>query len=171
MATDPSTGGTGTEPDVDPEEVGWADQDEYTERVKETEDVVLPKGQMKMRVAQAEPMRQAALIEKYDIKDVEERVDDLPSEADIQQNPRDAFGDDADDILKMICYLRDLLVPNVMKPDVHWADPDADGFDLSGLADEDLQFLIQKVSGQDAGIMAGGDPSERKQQRAESFRQ
>lgn len=164
MAANSDAGGT--EPDAD--EVQWASQEEYQEQTKETEDVVLPAGQMKMRVMQESPMRQAALIEKYDIKSVEDRIQSLPEEADIRQNP-ERLADDADDVLRMICYLRDLLVPNVVKPDVHWADPDADGFDLSTLADDDLQFLIGKVSGRDAGVIPE-DPAERKQKRAESFR-
>lgn len=158
-----SDANTDSDPDAD---VGWADQDAYQEQTKETEDVELPDGQMKMRIVQETPMRQAALTEKYDVKDLKDKLDELPDEADIQQNPESISDDDQEGILKMIAYIRDLLEPNVIKPDVHWADPDADGFDLSTLSDRDLEFMIGKVSGRDIGVAKNAT----RQQRAESFR-
>lgn len=163
---------TGTETDPDEDSVQWADQDQYQEQVKEPENVVLPRGNMKMRIVQEEPMRQAALVDRYDVTDLEDQVQDLPDEANIQKNPQGMDLDDADDVLRMVAYMRDLLVPNVLKPAVHWADPDADGFDLSALHDDDLKFLVRKISGKDAGVIdSEKPPAERKQERAEQFRQ
>jgi len=158
-----------TDPDVD--DAQWASEQEYKQEVQESQDVVVPKGDMKFRITQESPIRQAALVDEYNIRQMESLVEEMPEQTDLQQDPGQIDGDEADAVLRLIAYFRDLLEPNVMKPDVHWADPHGSGFDLSTLHDEDLIHLVDHVTGKDAGIIPDeGSPKQRKQHRAERFR-
>lgn len=165
----------GTEPDTD--DAPWADQAQYKQNTQETRDVVVPEGEMKFRITQESPIRQAALIDEYEIRKMEDMVQELPQEADLQRNPAEVAdsmnSEEGDAVLRLIAYFRDLLEPNVVKPDVHWADPAGEGFDLSTLDDADLIHLVDQVTGKDAGILPDEDvdPEERKKARAEKFRQ
>lgn len=158
MATD----STGSEPEAGTEEdVQWASQQGYQEQTAETEDVVLPDGQMKMRVAIMQPAKFASLIEEYGITEMAKDLGDVPDQADISEtgevnlddiDPEDL--EELDDKFRVILFFRDVIMPQVVKPErVHWANPDHIGdpawFDLSDLTDRDRTFLIGKVTGQD----------------------
>lgn len=158
MATDSSG-----EPQAEPEEddVQWASQEAYQQETAETEDVVLPDGQMKMRVAIMQPAKFASLIDEYQITDLAQELDQVEPEADLSDTgevdldevePEDL--DELDDKFRIILFFRDVIMPQIMKPEkVHWANPDHIGdpnwFDLSDLTDRDRTFLIGKITGQD----------------------
>lgn len=157
MATDRS------EPagDESQEDVGWASGQEYQQRTAETEDVVLPDGQMKMRVAVMQPTKFASLIDEYGITDMARDLDQVPEDADLSDTgdvdledvePEDL--DELDDQFRVILFFRDVIMPQMVKPEkVHWANPDHIGdpnwFDLADLTDRDRTFLIGAVTGQD----------------------
>jgi len=178
MATDPAQDPEpAQDADAGEDEVQWASQQGYQERTAETEDVVLPDGQMKMRVAVMQPAKFASLIEEYGITDMARNLGDVPDQADIeapedvdldQIEPEDL--DELDDKFRVILFFRDVIMPQVVKPErVHWANPEHIGdprwFDLADLTDRDRVFLIGKVTGQDPdGLL------ESAQDRAERFR-
>lgn len=136
----------------DIEEAEWASQESYREETAETEDVVVPDGGQKFRIAKEEPTRFAAIMESHGLDELAENLDDLPDEADLQQEiEEDADVEGAEQAVQVIRFMRDALVPNVIKPKSHWANPEADpdAFDLSTLTDRDKMFLIAKITGQD----------------------
>jgi len=173
MATD-STEAAPEEPEED--EVQWASQEAYQEQTAETKDVVLPDGQMKMRVAVMQPTKFASLIDEYGITDMAQNMQDLDPDADLsetgdvdldQVDQEDL--EELDDQFRVILFFRDVIMPQVVKPErVHWADPDHIGdpgwFDLSDLTDADRTFLIGAVTGQDPETLL-----DEAQDRVESF--
>ena len=158
MATD-STEAAPEEPEED--EVQWASQEAYQEQTAETEDVVLPDGQMKMRIAVMQPTKFASLIDEYGITEMAQELGDVDTQADLSEtgdvdldevDPEDL--EELDDQFRVILFFRDVIMPQVLKPEkVHWANPDHIGdpawFDLSDLTDRDRTFLIGAVTGQD----------------------
>lgn len=174
MATESS----GSEPEAEAQEdVQWASQQGYQEQTAETEVVVLPDGQMKMKIAIMQPAKFASLIDEYQITDMADDLGQVPEEADISDtgdvdldevDPEDL--DDLDDKFRIILFFRDVIMPQVMKPEqVHWANPDRIGdpnwFDLADLTDRDRTFLIGAVTGQDPDQLM-----EQAQDRIERFR-
>lgn len=159
MATD-STEAAPEEPEAE-DEVQWASQEAYQEQTAETEDVILPDGQMKMRIAVMQPTKFASLIDEYGITDLAKDLGDVDSQADLsdtgdvdldQVEPEDL--EELDDQFRVILFFRDVIMPQVVKPEkVHWANPDHIGdpgwFDLSDLTDTDRTYLIGAVTGQD----------------------
>lgn len=154
--------------DQEVEDVGWADQSAYQEETSETEDVILPDGQMKMRIAKESPTRFAALMETHGLDELAQNLDEVPDAADLSEDPEAAenIEDQSEEAMKTIRFMRDALVPNVIRPESHWADPDADSgaFDLSTLTDEDKMFLVAKITGQDPDALI-----EEAESRAEQF--
>jgi hypothetical protein len=156
MATE-NADAAGTEED----EVQWASSQAYQKQTAETEDVILPDGQMKMRIAVMQPTKFASLIEEYGITDMARKMEDVTQEADLSDtgnvdlddvDPEDL--DELDDQFRVILFFKNVILPQVMKPEkVHWADPDRlgdpDWFDLSDLTDTDRMYLIGAVTGQD----------------------
>lgn len=159
-------GDMATEPSESVEDVGWANQQDYKEETAETEDVVVPDGQMKFRVAKEAPTRFAAIMEQHGLDELAEDLDQIPEEADLSQNVEDLDEAGADEAIKTIRFMRDALVPNVVKPESHWANPEAppEAFDLSTLTDRDKMFLIAKITGQDPDALI-----EEAESRAERF--
>ena len=155
MATEQADAGT------EEDEVQWASGQAYQERTAETEDVILPDGQMKMRIAVMQPTKFASLIDEYGITEMARDLGDVPEEADLadtgdvdldEVDPEDL--DELDDQFRVILFFRDVIMPQVVKPEkVHWANPDhigdPDWFDLADLTDRDRTFLIGAVTGQD----------------------
>jgi len=163
-----------TEPAED--EVQWASQDAYQEKTAETTDTILPDGQMKMRVAVMQPVKFASLIDEYGITEMADELGDVSEQADIS-DPGDVDLEDVDteeledldDQFRVILFFRDVIMPQVVKPErTHWADPDHIGdpgwFDLSDLTDTDRVFLIGAITGQDPETLL-----DEAQDRAESF--
>lgn len=158
------------------DEVQWASGQAYQERTAETEDVILPDGQMKMRVAVMQPTKFASLIDEYGITEMAKDLGDVPEEADLSEtgdvdldevDQKDL--DELDDQFRVILFFRDVIMPQVIKPEqVHWANPehigDPNWFDLSDLTDRDRTFLIGSVTGQDPDQLL-----DEAQERAESF--
>jgi len=169
-----------TEPEAEPQEdeVQWASQEAYREQTAETKDVVLPDGQMKMRVAVMQPTKFASLIDEYGITDMARQMGDVPENADLSETgdvdldevePEDL--DELDDQFRVILFFRDVIMPQIRKPEqVHWADPDHIGdpawFDLTDLTDTDRTFLIGAVTGQDPDTLM-----DEAQDRVESFQE
>lgn len=157
MATD----STEAAPEEAEDDVQWASQEAYQEQTAETEDVVLPDGQMKMRIAVMQPTKFASLIDEYGITDLAKDLGDVDPDADLsdtgdvdldQVDTEDL--EELDDQFRVILFFRDVIMPQVVKPEqVHWANPDHIGdpgwFDLSDLTDRDRTFLIGAVTGQD----------------------
>jgi hypothetical protein len=148
-----------TAPEED-DEVQWASQQQYQEQTADTEDVILPDGQMKMRVAVMQPVKFASLIDEYRITELAQNLGDVDTQADMaggdvdldDVDPEDL--EDLDDQFRVILFFRDVIMPQVVKPEqVHWADPehigDPNWFDLSDLTDTDRMHLIGAVTGQD----------------------
>jgi hypothetical protein len=159
MATDSTEAAPeeGTEED----EAQWASQSAYQEKTAKTEDVILPDGQMKMRVAVMQPVKFASLIDEYGITDLAKNMQDVPEQADLSDtgdvdledvNTEDL--DELDDQFRVILFFKNVIMPQVVKPEqVHWANPEHIGnpawFDLSDLTDTDRMYLIGSVTGQD----------------------
>jgi hypothetical protein len=180
MATD----STKAAPEEAEDDVQWASQEAYQEQTAETKDVVLPDGQMKVRVAVMQPTKFASLIDEYGITDLAKDMGDLDPDADLADagdvDLADAGDvdldevdqedlDELDDRFRVILFFRDVIMPQVVKPErVHWADPDHIGnpgwFDLADLTDQDRTFLIGAVTGQDPETLL-----DEAQDRAESF--
>jgi len=150
------------------EDVGWADQSDYKEKTAETEDVVVPDGQVKFRIAKESPTRFAAIMEAHGLDELAENLDELPDQADLSQDVGEVETEEAgaDEAVRTIRFMRDAMVPNVIKPKSHWANPDADAgsFDLSTLTDRDKMYLIAKITGQDPDELI-----EEAESRAEQF--
>jgi len=158
------------------EDVQWASQQGYQEQTAETDVVVLPDGQMKMKIAIMQPAKFASLIDEYGITDMAQELGDVDSQADISDtgevdlddvDPEDL--EELDDKFRVILFFRDVIMPQVVKPEkVHWANPDHIGdagwFDLADLTDLDRTFLIGAVTGQDPDQLL-----EDAQDRVESF--
>jgi len=158
MATESS----GSEPEAETQEdVQWASQQGYQEQTAETDVVVLPDGQMKMKIAIMQPAKFASLIDEYGITDMADELGDVDTQADISDTgdvdldevePEDL--EELDEKFRVILFFRDVIMPQVVKPEkVHWANPDHIGdsawFDLADLTDRDRTFLIGAVTGQD----------------------
>lgn len=143
------------------EEAQWASSQAYQEQTAEMEVVVLPDGQMKMKIAVMQPTKFASLIDEYGITDMAQDLDDLDPDADLADTGEVDLDDvtqedldELDDQFRVILFFRDVIMPQVVKPEkVHWAEPehigDPDWFDLSDLTDRDRTFLIGAVTGQD----------------------
>jgi hypothetical protein len=156
MATDSSGS---AEPEAD--DVQWASSQNYQEQTAETDVVVLPDGQSKMKIAIMQPTKFASLIDEYGITDMADDLGDVPEQADISDtgnvdlddvDPEDL--EQMDDSFRVILFFRDVILPQVVKPEkVHWADPEHIGdpgwFDLADLTDRDRMYLIGAVTGQD----------------------
>jgi hypothetical protein len=171
MATD-SSDPTPDDPDDD---VAWANQEAYRRETAETKDVVLPDGQMKLRVSVMQPTKFASLIDEYGIADMAEDLSNVDPDTDLTElddvelddvEPEDL--EELGDRFRVVLFFRDVMVPQVVKPNVHWANPayigDPDWFDLSELTERDRTFLIGAITGQDPETLL--DAAE---DRAESF--
>lgn len=157
MATEPS--GSGSEAGTE-EDVQWASQEGYQEQTAETETVVLPDGQMKMKVAIMQPTKFASLIDEYGITDMADDLGGVDSQADMDPGEVDLDDVEPEDLeeldekFRVILFFRDVIMPQVVRPEqVHWANPEHIGdpgwFDLADLTDRDRTFLIGAVTGQD----------------------
>ena len=148
-------------PQAQEDEVQWASSQGYQEQTAETDVVMLPDGQMKMKIAIMQPTKFASLIDEYGITEMARDLGDVPDQANISDTgdvdlddvePEDL--DELDDQFRVILFFRDVIMPQVVKPEkVHWANPDhigdPDWFDLADLTDRDRTFLIGAVTGQD----------------------
>jgi len=158
------------------EEVQWASSQSYQEQTAEMEVVILPDGQMKMKIAVMQPTKFASLIDEYGITDMAQEMGDVPEQADLSDTGDvdldDVSQEDLDELdeqFRVILFFRDVIMPQVVRPqNVHWANPehigDPDWFDLSDLTDRDRTFLIGAVTGQDPDQLL-----ESAQDRVESF--
>lgn len=175
MAAQTSESGAG-ESEGNGDDVQWASQQEYQQQTAETDDVILPDGQMKMRIVIMQPAKFASLLDEYRITDMAEDMADVPEQADISDSGDvdldDLAPEDLEEVnekLRVMLFFRDVILPQVVRPEkVHWANPDhigdPDWFDLSDLTDRDLTFLVGKVTGQDPEQLMGAA-----QDRVESF--
>jgi len=143
------------------DDVQWANSQGYQQQTAETDVVMLPDGQMKMKIAVMQPTKFASLIDEYGITDMAQEMGDVPEQADLSDtgdvdldevDPEDL--EELDEQFRVILFFRDVIMPQVVKPSkVHWANPDhigdPDWFDLADLTDRDRTFLIGAVTGQD----------------------
>jgi hypothetical protein len=131
----------------------------------DTEDVTLSNGQ-RIRVETMEPMQFATLVERHDIGDVEAALNGVDGDVAIDDLEEEL---DEATALKFVRFARDVIDGRVVKPEgAHWADPQADGFDLTTLEQEDLVTVIATIVQRDPEALQAA--AERRQERAKRFR-
>lgn len=145
-------------------DAGWVTNEGY--RDVETQDVQLSNGQ-RVRVERMEQLQFATLVERHDLGSVEAALDNVDGEVAIDDLEESLGSRDA---LKFLRFARDVIQGRVLKPEgAHWADPDADGFDLTTLGEEDLVAVIAAIVGRDAADLRAA-AEDRRQDRARRFR-
>jgi hypothetical protein len=145
-------------------EAGWVTNEGY--RDVETQNVQLSNGQ-RVRVERMEQLQFATLVERHDLGSVEAALDNVDGEVAIDDLEESLGSRDA---LKFLRFARDVIQGRVLKPEgAHWADPDADGFDLTTLGEADLVAVIAAIVGRDAADLRAA-AEDRRQDRARRFR-
>lgn len=127
------------------EDFSWAEEnaEQYKSRTEKTRDVLVPEGQVPFRMRVMQPARLMSFLEKYGLKEVSERVSDEAN-----------LSDEGVDAERTLEFIRDVIFPNVVKPDqIYYKEDETEdeaqdtaGFNFVYVSNTDLEVLIAVMS-------------------------
>lgn len=143
-------------PTEKPDDVSYANQDQYREKTTKTRDVFAPEGESWFQVREMKPLRLIKSIKQYNVGALLSESDDFDME--------DVLADDG---IQFVEFVEQVIAPAIVQPKATWDEATDDGSADFYLADIEERDLIALMAG-----MLGKDPEEMEAlaERSESFR-